>query len=373
MRTKQRKLHRYFAGAFALIAAASLLGGCAAEEAAAPELLEPVKLEPDTAVVRYEDIFNLNAAEGCILPTSVTVTFPADGQVETVEVQQGQTVKKGDVLVRMNMEAVEEELEKLTLQKEEAEAVAARTNSSLKMTAEIHRQLLSQLNAAGDTNAAAVKEVDLWEALMAVRHAEENQAAEQQKLQDRMDELQATLDQYSEICAPADGVIGWMLEGDLEDRWVEEEDVLLSICDMSTFYLSTERMSEYTLETADRIWAQIGDQEYDLIPRANVMSEDMADAAEGIALTSKFDFEKQPDGAQLSQEVNALVFCRWQYQQSVLCVPSGAIFRDGEGYYVYLIEDDVMVRTPVQIGERTVLRVQILSGVEEGDVVYVAD
>lgn len=356
-----------------LLLTAALLCGCATQEAADPQLLEAVVLEPETAVVSYEDMFNLTAVEGCILPASVPVAFPMDGIIAEVNVVPGQSVKKGDLLATMDMESTLERIEELGTQMEEEATKAERSISSLRMTAEIHRAELASLNAAGDSYAAAVKEVDLWEALMEVRHAEANQQAAHDRLQQQIEELQSLVEECGELRAPTDGVVSWLMDGILKDKYVVEDEILLCISDMSQLYVVADRVTESVLESSDRIYAKIGQEEYELIPRENSMEEDMTDTDNGIALTSKFDFKTQPDPGVLTQGGNGLVVCRWRYLPDALCVPRGAIFREAQENYVYVIEEGVMVRTPVEVGIGTALRTQILSGLEEGQVVYVAE
>lgn len=367
---KSKNILRYIS---VFLMAAVLLCGCAAQESADPELMDPVVLEPETAVAGYEDIFNLTAVEGCILPESVPVVFLADGVIEEVSVTPGQQVKKGDLLVKLDMESVQEQIENLKEQMEESAARAERNISSLRMTAEIYRKELAALKAAGDSYAASVKEVDLWEALMEVRHAEEDQAASQSRQQMQIDELQTMVDECGELHAPVDGVVTWLMDGSLKGKWVQEDSVFLCIADPAKLFVETDRVSESVLNDSDRIYAKIGQEEYELIPRENSMEEDMADTEDGIRLTTKFDFKVQPDPEILTQGGNTLVVCRWRYLSNVMSVPRGAIFRDGQENYVYVIEEGVMVRTPVEIGIGTALRTQILSGLEEGQVVYVAE
>ena len=371
MRKMKRKNH--LRGISILLLIAVLLCGCATQETVDPELLDPVLLEPETAVVGYEDMFNLTAVEGCILPVSVPVAFQMDGTIAEVNVAPGQPVKKGDLLATMDMESTLERIEELSIQMDEEEAKAERNISSLEMTAEIYRAELASLNAAGDSYAAAVKEVDLWEALMEVRHAEANQQAAHDRLQQQIEELQTLVEECGELRAPADGVVSWLMDGILKDKYVTQDEVLLCISDLSRLYVVADRVSDSVLEASDRIYAKIGQEEYELIPRENSMEEDMADSEDGIALKSKFDFKVQPDPEILNKGGNTLVVCRWRYLPNALCVPRGAIFREARENYVYVIEEGVMVRTPVEIGIGTELRTQILSGLEEGQVVYVAD
>ena len=68
MKKMKRKNHLRYIGALLMVAV--LLCGCATQETADPELLDPVVLEPETAVVGYEDLFNLTAAGYNLLPRS---------------------------------------------------------------------------------------------------------------------------------------------------------------------------------------------------------------------------------------------------------------------------------------------------------------
>jgi len=61
--------------------------------------------------------------------------------------------------------------------------------------------------------------------------------------------------------------------------------------------------------------------------------------------------------------------------ENVLHLPSGAVFRTGEGWAVFLLQEGRAIQLPVQLGGRTPEAVEILSGVGEGDrvVLYPGD
>jgi HlyD family secretion protein len=59
-------------------------------------------------------------------------------------------------------------------------------------------------------------------------------------------------------------------------------------------------------------------------------------------------------------------FVLWE-SDSALQVPASAVFRFGEGWAVFAIEDGVARRRAVQVGRRTGLAVQILDGLKDGD------
>ena len=59
-------------------------------------------------------------------------------------------------------------------------------------------------------------------------------------------------------------------------------------------------------------------------------------------------------------------FILWE-EQDVLQVPSGAVFRSGERFSVYLVEKGRAKARPVEVGKRNGLAAQILSGLSEGE------
>lgn len=61
-------------------------------------------------------------------------------------------------------------------------------------------------------------------------------------------------------------------------------------------------------------------------------------------------------------------FVLWQGDQ-VLQVPESSLFRDGNQWAVYVVEDDEAQLRHVEVGQRNGLEAQILSGVTEGEVI----
>ena len=61
-------------------------------------------------------------------------------------------------------------------------------------------------------------------------------------------------------------------------------------------------------------------------------------------------------------------FILWEESQ-VLQVPVGALFRYGDGWALFAVENDQAQRRIVEVGQRNGMIAQVLSGVAEGDVV----
>ncbi|MBI4483231.1 MAG: hypothetical protein HY652_10105 [Acidobacteria bacterium] len=56
---------------------------------------------------------------------------------------------------------------------------------------------------------------------------------------------------------------------------------------------------------------------------------------------------------------------------NVLKVPSSALFRRGEGWNVFVVENDRALRRPIEVGHRNPMEAEILRGLEEGEAVIV--
>lgn len=63
-------------------------------------------------------------------------------------------------------------------------------------------------------------------------------------------------------------------------------------------------------------------------------------------------------------------FILWQ-ENDVLQIPASALFREGEGWAVFVVQDEKAVKRTVQIGQRNGLSAQIVSGIDEGEHVIV--
>jgi HlyD family secretion protein len=63
-------------------------------------------------------------------------------------------------------------------------------------------------------------------------------------------------------------------------------------------------------------------------------------------------------------------FVIWE-NDNVLQVPSAALFRDEDGWAVFAVENNRAVKKTVRVGHRAGLATQVISGIEDGDVVIV--
>ena len=135
--------------------------------------------------------------------------------------------------------------------------------------------------------------------------------------------------------------------------------------------LQGEYLSQPLVESADGVWALVGDGRAELEYLPMDEQEYVSLLLSGEEMTSRFAFVNGvPEGVCAGDY--AAVVVKTAQRQDVLWLPPGALCRDAAGEYVYVPGDDGgKVRQDVKTGARTTTAVEITQGLSEGDVVYV--
>ena len=326
----------------------------------APELLEPKGVTMDTAAVRRGLIQTVSAYDGLVLPAVRELSFTASGVVRDVRVCAGSHVKAGDELIALDVERVAESLasmESYLAYAEENEAIVEREQE---IQIELARLSLEEQRRAGAGSAslrlAELKIEELENSLRETRALWELDLADQTG---RIDEMRAVVDS-SLLTAPCDGTVVSCTAAD--GGYAMENMGVLWLAEDAELYLSVAAVSAAALSGADEVYATVAGQRVEVVPRP---ADDAYVSRSGM---SAFDIADAA-GATVESGMVAVLFVLSDRVEDALIVPSSAVHYDYV-YYVYKVVDGVQVRQNVQCGVRNDAEVQILSGLQEGDVVY---
>jgi HlyD family secretion protein len=83
---------------------------------------------------------------------------------------------------------------------------------------------------------------------------------------------------------------------------------------------------------------------------------------QGLNIIADFAGDPGPLGDGYRVEARLVV---WKADQ-ILRVPASALFRKGEGWGVFVVENGQSCERPVEIGHRTPFNVEVLRGIETG-------
>ena len=112
----------------------------------------------------------------------------------------------------------------------------------------------------------------------------------------------------------------------------------------------------------------IGGKEYEIEIEEQELSREEIERGV-VPENSWFDFKEDHVSAEVGN--SAAVELHTDSVKDALVVPVNALLGSGEEKYVYLVEGDAKIKTSVTVGTQTDAYVQLVTGVKEGDVVYV--
>ena len=202
-----------------------------------------------------------------------------------------------------------------------------------------------------------------------------SQAKELQRrmLEDKSEQL-AELNEDKQdyyMLAPTDGVLIWQTKAtdalERSGKRIVADTVVAILADVSSVTLQTKRLDNLFMSHCDRVYTIINGKEYDLTLLPNDPKEDSKRSMEGKLLHSNFSVETTDD---ISQAGSAIVCLRYNSVENVLTIPHGCTFYD-TGYYVYRMNGTEREKVYVEIGAEGATCIEIISGLEEGDMIYV--
>jgi multidrug efflux system membrane fusion protein len=286
----------------------------------------------------------------------VSVRTRVDGQIERVHVQEGQMVKRGDVLFTLDSR-----LARATLAQQEAELARARAEAT---RAEADARRYAALRGEGF---AAVQRFEQAQAEAAV-------AAANVRASEAMVAYTRTQLSYATIVAEVDGRLGQLPVREGNVLRAAEATVIATVTPMDPLvvrFAAPERwvpqIRAALAEGEPVVRAQAANDTGPPAEGRLVFLDSQVDQATGtIALTARF-----PNAAQRlwpGQYLNLQVTLR---DEIALTVPVQAVQQGQRGGQIFVVEEGVARRRQVQVGRVAAGRAVLTGEVKEGDRVVV--
>ena len=357
----------------------SCLAGCGGQEAtavSAPALLEPVGVQVDTAVAQISDMVEIvyqantdgsrgDIYEGKILPYVEPLSFEINGTLDALNAVQGDQVTEGQVLATLDPERLDGQIGNLNTVGAYDDRVK---NADIKI-AQIELKMLQESGASEE--ACRVKELDAELLQTQLEQAQEERALQIQELERQISNLSQGLTDL-ELTAPFDGRIVYVNDmiQTYGNKNVSASQDVFYIADESRLRIETEYISETVLNSVERVYALIDGKEYDLV-YAPYDTAEFAEMVKFNKLKTRFTFADSTEDVVSGKTVYIILVK--ESRENVLTIPTNALFEDNGVYFVKKIVDGQQQRTDVTVGLVTDAEAEILTGLEEGDVVYVKE
>lgn len=344
-----------------------VLSGCKKEEESVPVLMEPVSAEVSTAVATRGDIYNLITYDAKVYPEIHEVSFEVDGRVKDLYAYLGQEVEEGELLMRYDDKHLLDTLSNLEKQRDET---IDRNEYDIKQL-NLDIQLLNlNLEEKEDTEEGYLARIQLESEIhrLELRKQQmiEMHEYNTEQLNMKIEEVKEELSRY-DLMAPSSGTIAYVNYVSM-DQSVSTEDIMVVIADTTKLYVQSEYINPTVINNASRVFARIGEREYDVeyIPLTSDEAMRMKNGTTGIE--SRYNIEQDVD---IQSGDYASICLQDKLKTDVITIPKNALYREARGNFVYRMTEGTLERVDVEVGLETNTQIEILSGLEEGDVVYV--
>ncbi len=348
---KNRIARSFLVGGLALAGFASLCGcQASSQKQEVPELLDSVDRQVESYVVTKHDIAVLDAYETAVLPDLIELAFESSGVIEKFYYTVGSNVKAGDILA--SLEGSSDLLKSLQEQ----------YDAMLEQNAYFNR--LTEI----DIETAKLSGNDTSRDELTFKQTKEMQAFELAHLTSQIEKAKNGL-LSAEIIAPCDGVVVSLLNLE-ESAAITAKTPAMAIASDTGAYVTCEYMSASAADRLTKCYLAVEDATYDLeyVPYE---TEELAAAIKaGTAIST---FHVKGNAPDLIGKYG-IIYCVHEELKDVLSVPINSLYKNSDdSYYVYIMDGESRVQTPVEVGVIGTMYAEILSGVEEGASIYVKE
>ena len=350
------------------------------------------------ATVTRGDLVRDLVAEGKVISANNPTLYAIAPGVVTLQVVAGDVVKQGQALAEIDSPELRSKLvqEEASLAGLVAQASRAALDAQLAQSAASKLVDQAKLERTATTrdvqryqsgyDGGAVPLIDLLKAKdelqraeIGLQHANEDaqlqvqsaqlEARNQQLLVERQRAIVAeTRRQVAALTlrAPFDGQVGQVQAEQYAN--VALNAPVLSVLNLSVFEVEFTVPESFARDLTIGMPAEVssgGGQPY----AADVAA--ISPEVVNSEVTGRLRFrEQQPLGLRQSQRLSVRLVMGTQ--RNVLQVERGPFVEQGGGHYAYVMQDDVAVRRPVQLGVSSLTAVEVLTGLTEGDRVVIS-
>ena len=360
-----------------LIFLSLLLTGCkdSQVEVKEPELLKPVNAAEKTETVQYRDIYDIAPYRACVVPYTQDLYFDNNGVFDQFYVALGDKVKKGQILAKQNTTQLELQLKELEKNYEDIQSDYEDQKKLGEIDLEIIDVTISKRTedlklATGAQKADIEYEIaklklnkkDIQDLAVINQKVYEEQIASCKK---KIELVKSSIANCM-LVSPCDGNI-------VNIRTIKKEDEIgnsipvVKIGDNSRIYIKCDSNILQTIETAADYYAEFNGKKYDINLLGNTVNI-LNQSEENMFLEVFFTLKNKQD--KLSVGDSGLIYLKFNPKDKVLSLRKRSVYIEGIGKsYVYRLKNKTKEKVYITTGLQTQLYIEIISGLEEGDVV----
>lgn len=348
-----------------------LLSPCACskkEEMSVPELIDPVDPPAYLWTVQKGDIQNVEVYPGKIAPDFVSIRYAMDGTVGDCYRVTGDHVSKGDPILSLDISGAKDKIREIDEEIEEIAYIGEREDLLHDIAI---RRLEIEKSYNTDWNSINQLNLSIEEESIRKERDAESRNRRTEELETRRAELEEDIKNMM-ITAPCSGYVvldeaafsgNWVVSGGLAGYVLDEEHLLFSVSSYGGSEISLKQYEFYGLFGGKKASLQLEPLREDQIEDYQEAGKNPAKRFKILQAENKAEIMKEGTQGDLVLEKNVL--------RDVLIIPKNALKYDSDGSYVYLPENGFRVRRNVKTGISDGAFTEVLSGLSEGEEIYV--
>lgn len=373
------------------------LAGCGKEPEASRrddvELLEPAGVgEACEAAVR-RNLYDAKVYGGTVCPYTEEYSLGRTMQFDSYAALPGDHVKKGQVLIRSNTEELSERIEQQEILLAENEENHQEYLKEMYETLEKYRSDEKLWGQAVENWAKAEPAEDdekkhqewsdkahiydkMYRNALIGRQKTEEAIRQKSELYEMDQEynrlLLSRLRQEKNESTVLSGMKGVVMNIQFldQDAWMYANYPMVAVADPDRRCIKSDYISKNEVITAERLYAIIDGRAYEVEYEPMESEEHNRLMERNGKVYTTFYLPEEAADTELGKYV-AIVLIK-ESRENVLTVPQEALKKGEDGTYVYLMEGEEKIYTPVRVGMQDGFYSEILSGLEEGDKVMVS-
>lgn len=356
------------------------LAGCTGKDKSMeiPELLEPVGSVSDTVSVVKGDISSTKIYDAQVIPYTEELGFEVDGNIAEIKVKLGDEVKKGDIIAVLDGAGEGNEYDSLVneinVQKNAYSEENLVAGYDIRIMETEKNQLIKSLKSAPkDQKKDIRKQIELKKVDIEIAKARlsGNKEIQELELKELKRKKKAALEDLEKnyLYATMDGIITYInVEPGMT---VAANDFAVALSDNNKKQIKSEFVSKRELTAADDYYVLFKNKHYGVIQHEYDPAEIDNLVESELIPRSYFDVKDEDVEFEIGESLELYVIS--DERKDALIIPSNALYKEGSVAYVYKQAGDTKVKTEVTVGTSTTSMVQIVDGIQEGDVVYVKE
>ncbi len=338
------------------------------------------------------------SAQGKVVAAIKPTLFSPAAGVVTLVVEAGDSVAKGQLIAEVESPELKNQLEQeiSALQSAETEfsrkqIQASKTDLQNQQTIDLAEvALVAARRELRRAEAAHAKEAisefdydkandDVATAELMFKHSTQDAKLQTESLQFELQTAQLQIDRQKlkvkeltrQVCelsmtSPVTGIVG-NLAVENKDAVIKNQP-LVTVVDLTAFEIELQVPDNFSSGLEIGLDAEISHSGILYPGRLVSISPEVVNSQ----ITTKVRFtDETPSNLKQNQRVSARILL--ESRADVLMVKRGPFLESGGGRFAYLVENDLAQKQPIRIGVTSVANVEILSGLEENQVIIISN